>query len=387
METETYVFSLGVSHSLPMKKEDNKKKKCSEKNKKKGKSFYYEIPKQIFSIAPNSFYSSPHIAHLCSFLPLGMKKQEEWCKGWEKNPYLYTPLETPACFQDLPEVFWSSSWADTLREWIPRIYALRWKLRRFLHKWRFTRLQRVNTEDVVTCEEPVHPIHVVDWNRKQVWVFEASTLMRDITNRLSHHDGFFEHPQPSRNPLTNLPLTSSQVISVWNQLTDAPVNKSNVFTAFRVSRMNLNSFRYDYRIPLQMHALRRTMAEFTHYDAIERLLDFIDMAYDRQEALCDFDVWDYVVRHFPNHEIIIRWRALCLKYYELELRYDSFPQQKEVQQNKIWSLTFPLLHKQQELIPLLPLHILEDVEEHLLQTIHTLNSITVPIVIIPDLNQ
>jgi hypothetical protein len=287
--------------------------------------------------------------------------------------------------QNPTEAFWSPSWASMIRNELPRMYKLRWTLRRFLHKWRCTKLQKVNTEDIVTCEPAVHAIIITDWAQKQVYVFEASTLMRDITNRLSHHDGFFENPQSPRNPLTNLPLTPSQIISVWNQLSNAPVQKSNVFTAFKTSRMNLNSFRFEHKLTLQLHALRTTMADFTHYDARERVLDFIDIAYDRQGAAYDYDIWEYMVNHKSDHEIIQRWKALCLKYYELDLRYESHPQQKEVQQNKIWTLTFPLLHKQQELLTLIPTDVLEQAEEHLVEAIHALQSITMTAIIIPDI--
>ena len=43
-----------------------------------------------------------------------------------------------------------------------------------------------------------------------------------------------------------------------------------------------------------------------------------------------------------------------MRYYELELRYDNFPDHRDQQQNKIFSQTFPLLHKQDEMADLLP---------------------------------
>ncbi len=337
---------------------------------------------QIFMIQPPSFFTSSHIAHLCSFLPLGWQKQEDFCKAWSVVPFSESVrnAEQLPCFQNLSEVFWSPTWSDQIRDELPRIHGHRWRLRRFLHRWRVSTLQQVNTEDIVTCEEPIHPITIVSWAQKQKWVFEASTLMRDITNRLQHHDSFFEQPQAPRNPLTNMTLNAAQVISVWNQLMNAPIPKSHVFTAFRASRLNLQAFRYEHKLSLQMHALRSTLSDFTHFEAHERVLDFISLAYDRQNAICDYDIYEYVVRNCPSNELVQRWRALCLRYHELELRYDSFPNHKEAQQNKLWTQTFSLLHRQQELLPLVPTNVLEEAEEQLVNALHAL--VTLPVVIL-----
>jgi hypothetical protein len=105
-------------------------------------------------------------------------------------------------------------------------------------------------------------------------------MMRDITARLLNHDGLFDFAQGPRNALTNEPLTLSQQISVWLQLSGSRTKESWPFAALRTCRWNIFKFQDEYGIPLRLHSLRRTLCDMKHMDTRESLVDFIEMVHN-----------------------------------------------------------------------------------------------------------
>jgi hypothetical protein len=204
-----------------------------------------------------------------------------------------------------------------------KIRRLRGIFCRFLHRWRVSRLRPTNTEDFFTLEVPKDPIRIVSWVSRSTAVFEASSLMRDITERLMHHDGVFESPQLPRNPFTNLPFTQAQIISVWNQLAASKSTASSAFTNYRQTRWNLHKFSSEYSVPLQVHALRKTMLNTSHYDYKEKMLDFIQYCYDAHDRDFELDLFRMALLKKPDHLLLKSWANLCTKFYECAIIHSN----------------------------------------------------------------
>jgi hypothetical protein len=280
-----------------------------------------------------------------------------------EQKYSFTSAIIFPCKDKAHKQFFDNSmnkfWTDTdsgetietvLRSYVKKIRTLRAPLRRFLHVWRSSRLRCINTEDVVTMEPPKDPVYIVDWSSGSKSVFEASTLMRDITQRLLHHDGFFDCIQHPRNPYTNLPLTQSQKISVWNQLARSKTPASSAFTGFRQCRWILLRFVMEYNIQLQLHAFRTTMRTPTHQDYRERLSDFIQFSYEQE----DIDYPGYIISkallEVPNHPLLKLWASLCTRYYEANIIYSKVPYKIITIQEDVLDKTIPLTRRHKELL-------------------------------------
>jgi hypothetical protein len=247
-------------------------------------------------------------------------------------------------------MFWSKEIVPALIKANDTVYRIRWIFRRFLHRWRTARLRKVNEEDIATLEKPVKPVHIVDWTHRHVYTFEASTLMRDITARLLAHAGFFDTVQEPRNPLTNIPLTQSQTISVWNQLARSGTPASAAFTMFRQIRWKISRFITEHHTFLSLSAFRTTMREQKSVDYRERMMDFIHMAYDLESHDCYVSAFEHAMRKYPENELILKWTKLCTDYYEAELLFASRnPLRMRLLQNFILNQTPILLHRQIEL--------------------------------------
>jgi hypothetical protein len=207
----------------------------------------------------------------------------------------------------------------------------------------------MNTTDIVTGDPPRYPIVLMDWSTKTKYIFEAATLAKDIRERLLCHDGLWAEPQAPRNPFTNLPLTQGQLISVFQQIDRAPVAQAWVLGAFRQARYDIKQFILVYDHPLTLYAYRTTMKSLDHFDARERLLDFIEYVYDQQNAECLITTYSYVILNFPTNPLLQLWFSLCYQFYEIPLLYRGNPNEIQIIQTNIVIQARPLLLRQEEL--------------------------------------
>ncbi len=297
----------------------------------------------IFNLFDTLFL--PPVSTILNSVLSSVEQQEYILQTWSQPPFGKTKDWTGSSFWS-PEVF------EDLKNAIFKINQLRFALRRFLNHWRLTRFNKTNEEDLFTCEVPKHPIQIVDWNSKQIWTFEAKSLMMDFTNRLLHHEGSFEEPQAPRNPYTNVNLTAGQTISVYAQMLKYAIPNSFPFTAYRASHMNLNCFRFEHRIYLSINALRKTFEDITYYETRDKILDFIAMAFDREEKEANVEAYHFVLRQYPNTDQLQKWKQLCLKYQEFEVKYADFDNARLKAQDKLFAQAQPLLQKQDEILRL-----------------------------------
>lgn len=302
---------------------------------------------RTFNIFPEKTFH-PRIQNLLEFITPDIRQQIEYLKGMDTNPLEVLggyKIREPDPFQRL----WSVEIVEALRKAVAFIRCMRLRLRKFLHLLRYRRLRQLNTEDAITLERPQNKIEIVDWSIRSKYIYEAYSLMKDINSRLMNHDGVFDMPQEPRNCFTNISLTQSQTISVWNQLSICGIPASSVFTAFRQCKYSMHKFKIEYAIPLQLNAFRKTMMDTNHYDYKERLMDFIANAYAQEDMVCYTNVYKYVMDIHPTHSILKEWARLCTQYYEICILYGKNTNTLQTLHDSILDSTVPLLNKQIEL--------------------------------------
>jgi hypothetical protein len=282
----------------------------------------------VFALLPASHFH-PRIANLLSMTPFNYTDRQTTLESWSKNPFR-TMRSRNAPFFKPPTIdpmlrFWSPTVYKLYKAAVEKTSAVRFQLRRFLQAWRFRRLTLANTEDIATCDTPAQPVYVVDWTSKTKYQFEPSTICRDITNRLLNHDGFFDDSLPPRNPFTNIPFTLAQTVSVFRQLqalSHLPdVSISWAITCFKHCSFVMPRFQAEYRIPLQLHALRTTLADHANEDSRERLFDFIEFQHTENGQPFANHSYLHAIVHHPDQPRIVEWRKLCLDYYEAHIKY------------------------------------------------------------------
>ena len=231
-----------------------------------------------------------------------------------------------------------------IRKALGRIMRARNLFRKLLHHIRVRRLTVANVDDIVTIEPPKKLVELVDWKSNQKYRFEAATLMRDITCRLLTHDGFFEDPQEPRNPFTNIPFTQSQMISVWNSISQAGIPVSVAFTAFRLARYDMAKFALYNSILLKMNAHKHTMKDTKCYSYRERMVDFISFCYNEEILPCNTSAFTYCIMYYGSHNQLQRWATLCYNFYEAEILYSNDPDILRQKKDAIFDSSIALIN-------------------------------------------
>jgi len=205
---------------------------------------------------------------------------------------------------------------DVERE-IYRVQSIRWVLRKFLLRWLFKRLHLSTSTDIVTMEPIQRPIYIVDWITRHIYAFEVTTLHRHITCSLLHRSGLFPHPLRPNNPLTNLPLTLGQRISVWNSLAHSPLPLSSVIAQYRSVGFHHRRFTEEYATSLSLSSMKRCILDPLDRDGGETLCEFIEHAYDfNQMTLSPYSrnkLRCSILAH-KNGERLRSFRLKCIEY-------------------------------------------------------------------------
>lgn len=313
---------------------------------------YIFRPEKRFNILPYTVFHRL-ISAYADMLPSNFTERYMYIERHFPITSPFAGIPTPPPLLSYPIDTINGSWSKDKSFAIRRANALimkyRMAFRKLLHHMIFRKLAKANTEDLVTCEKPKKPVYITDWINRKIYIFEAQTLMKDITERLLHHDGFFEDTQEPRNPFTNLPLTYSQKISVWNSISVAGIPVSSAFTLFRHSRFLVKKFIYENIQFLRVNSLRKTLREANSFDYRERMIDFIEHCYSVESADCSVHSFIHALSKYPNHRLIKQWARLCEKYYECEIIHAGNPDKITLIKETVLDETYDLLHLQREI--------------------------------------
>ena len=304
-----------------------------------------------FNILPDKYFN-PLLQNTLDFLPIGLKERNQYI---EKHFPFYSPFAGIPQFiipKQLYSEIWSKEKSLAIRRSVAKIMRFRFLFRKFLHKWRFSKIKLANTYDILTGEPPKKPVYIVDWPRIQAHVFEAQTLMKDITARLQQNEGLFEATQPPRNPFTNTPFTLSQTISVWNSISEAGIAVSSVFTMYRTARYSYLTFMEENAMYLRLNAHRKTFQEETSYDYKEQMLDFIHLCYTAETLEYNAAAFSYILFNEPKNHVIQKWKRLCEKYHEADIIFWNNPKKANDIKENVLDDTYDILSSQNYIVSL-----------------------------------
>lgn len=209
------------------------------------------------------------------------------------------------------------SFKKQVRDALYTIQSLRFILRKFLLRWLYKRLVPCTTEDIFTLEPIKQPVYVVVWKSRHVYSFEVKTLHRAVTQSLLHASGMFANPLRPKNPLTNIPLSLGQLISVWNTFISASIPLSSAISQYRSVHYNHERFFEEYGTVLSVSSMKRCIMNPFDIEGGEYLLDFIEAAYEYNAIpLKEYfrnKIKDAIVKH-RDTGFIRRFRVKCVEY-------------------------------------------------------------------------
>jgi hypothetical protein len=205
-------------------------------------------------------------------------------------------------------------------------------------RWLQARLRRKNEEDLMTGEEPVESVTIVDWPTRSIYDFEAKTISRDMVSRLLMATWmFFPSPKFPRNPYTNEPLTEGQFYAVMKQL--RCLGKSHwTLEALYSAKYNMEEFEHDMYMKLKRTHHNAIFANPATENAKEILLEFIEDEHKTHGIDYEKEIYVWAANNQSHHHKIHEWRIQCEKYYRIQ-HFPSDKDKDDAEKEKIDSAT------------------------------------------------
>jgi hypothetical protein len=207
--------------------------------------------------------------------------------------------------------------------------SLRWSFKKLLNRWLYSKLEQVNTNDLVTVEIPKKPVYLYDIKARKKYVFEATTLLKDSFTRLLNHDGLILESKMPRNPYTNTDLTFFDCFILHNQLRSNGITDW-LWEAFAKQKFSLDLLQEHFEVPMRLACLDSVFREY-NYQSHDLLVDFIHQEYENHGKQSPTEAVLYrVLRTCKNHPFIEDWIDACKEYWSYQIRPNAFTDKNQI---------------------------------------------------------
>ena len=210
-----------------------------------------------------------------------------------------------------------------IHDCLMRNQEFRWRMRQLILRWRIAKCQQMNTEDIFTCEVPQKLVTIYDWKQRTKYMFEATTVYRDISSKLRHATGLFVGPLVPKNPFTNGELTYGQIHFAVEALIRHGFHNW-ILDAFKKCEYNTIRLLEFYEYPLKHDNLVRLFHTPTDLETVELVYDCICEEYIHHAVVLPYRIgWRLALESRPNMPLIQKWRGLALRREKLLCRYED----------------------------------------------------------------
>lgn len=184
-------------------------------------------------------------------------------------------------------------------------------------RWIRSRIRPGNEEDLMTGEIPSNPIVLIDWGARRSYMFEPSTIYRDILTRLQmSYCAVFPKPMSPRNPYTNMDMTMGQVLSVVKQLRRRGMTHWTIEALYSV-QCNMKQFEYEMFYKLKQNLVKNIFTSYTSADSIELTLEFIEDQHTEHDQIYERSLYSWAIRNIPTHPLLCAWRTLAYQWHRV----------------------------------------------------------------------
>ncbi len=196
---------------------------------------------------------------------------------------------------------------------------VRFQMRRIVYLWHQKRYRHrlLNTEDPGTMSEPEHPIILYDSRARGHYVFEASTLKRQLEENLAYCKWLVPEPMKPKNPLTNLPFHPGQLSEILRQLTC--MGKSSwILEGYKEHKHDLTDFLETFRQPLQIRAVENCRKNPTSEDTLDFVGEFIEDEFDYHDIplTSTLTILKWALEHKADTKYMQSWIQAWAEYYK-----------------------------------------------------------------------
>jgi hypothetical protein len=185
--------------------------------------------------------------------------------------------------------------------------------RKLLYRWMNRRFKICNDTDLLTCEPPKNLITLRVNSEKTLYQFEATTILRDMVERLLSHSYLFPKYLMPRNPFTNCEMKLNQFYSVLMQLRKAG-HSHWVLEGLASTHYDIEKFKEHFGATVRKHII---LTEFKtpSADTLDLVHSFIEIQHEKNEEVFHSDLYRWALEHNLRHHRIRSWVNLCKDYY------------------------------------------------------------------------
>ena len=261
------------------------------------------------------------------FLPETHSSKTKWA-------LLFFPFSSVKAYQELqrlesPTAFHfqqTEEGKQELHNAVTKLLDVRWKFRRLVLGWRYKKARAANEVDPITLEPIQDPIRFYNIPLKIYYTFEKKSLSEYWRTNLKQSDGLIPTPRWPTNPLTNLPIHRTVLISIYEEFHSKGYTDS-FLSSLAETRFTMPQWKLLYQIPLRMNAVRNTFRDKQSVDCVDYTYDFIELQHTIHSIpFCKkFYSWMFFTSkltldvHRKSECMVTQWIKICREYHEKEI--------------------------------------------------------------------
>lgn len=203
--------------------------------------------------------------------------------------------------------------------WAKKEQNVRTQMRKVVALWLQKRYESrmLNTEDPATMAEPDKPVLIFDSKARGSYVFEASTIKRQMEENLGYCKWLISEPQAPKNPMTNLPFHMGQVTEIFRQLSIYGLS-SWILEGYKEHHYNLTEFLEFFRQPLRMRTVETCRKSPTSEDTLDFVTEFIEDEFDYHDIpyTSTLTILKWGLEHKSDLKYMRKWVDVWSEYYK-----------------------------------------------------------------------
>lgn len=271
---------------------------------------------------------------MCADLPIEARTSFTWCIGTSitarldyiddlkeqlfmctHNVHLPQPVKDAMQYR----LNTTEAWFHTERRCIVafRFLAARWLYNHYKNR-------KLNEEDPATLAAPTKPVILYDSKQRGVYTFEATTIRKRCETALTFAQWMFPEPKRPSNPLTNLPFTEAQLITILQSIRNYGFG-SWLMEAYRRAQWDLRGFLSLYLVPLKIRALEDLCRNNSDGEFQDMMIDFLEdhHAYHRIVFASHLKIIKWAIVNEPNTEYMKRWTSCFRRMHHIRIVHAS----------------------------------------------------------------
>ena len=186
--------------------------------------------------------------------------------------------------------------------------------RALANRWLGRRMRTGNEEDLLTGEVPKKRITLTVLSERSKYCFEATTILRDMTERLFQHSYLFAKFMLPRNPYTNVDLTQGQFFSVMQQLRAVGVTNWLVEALYSV-QYDMAKFKEQFGESVKREIIARQFRDIKSDETITLISEFIEEQHDNHGKFYNERVYRWGLKQPGTCPRLRNWIMYCKQYH------------------------------------------------------------------------